>query len=358
MKVLYDYQGFIQRIGGVSRYHMELLHNFSEEIEALIPNILSDNIYLREFGIRHRSLDWPIDNKYKQNIYKTINLLQSRLYLATDSYDLFHPTGFNPYYVGKSMKPVVLTVHDLNFFKFPDMLPKSKAVQEKMRKCISYADHIIAISEETKEDLEKTLGVETCRISVVYHGIDQDLVKSDGKALIDFPYILYIGGRDGYKNFTRFLNAFVNIGCDIDLVCTGMPFNIEEMSLISKLGIGNRVHQMFVSDTDLNNLLCHAIAFVYPSLGEGFGLPILEAYRCGCPCIISDLKCFREVAGNAALFFNPYEIDDIACTIKRAINDNYKLMELKEMGYERMKMFTWKQTSMETEKVYHKLLDR
>lgn len=358
MKVLYDYQGLIQRIGGVSRYHVELFRNFSDNIEALMPKILSDNVYLSQFSIIHRSIELPVDNKKKQNLYKAINILQSRMYLSANKYDLFHPTGFNPYYVGKSMKPVVLTVHDLNFFKFPEMLPKAEIVQDKMRRCINYANHIIAISEETKEDVVRILGISEEKISVVHHGIDQDLIQTEEKALIDMPYILYIGGRNGYKNFKGFLKAFASVDKRIILVCTGMSFNNEEQELITKLNLKGRVRQMFVSDMDLNNLLCHAIAFVYPSFGEGFGLPILEAYRCGCPCIISDLKCFREVAGDAALYFNPCDIDDMAHTINEAVKDNQQLVDLIERGYQRMKMFTWKKTAQETEKVYHRILEK
>ena len=358
MKVLYDYQGLIQRIGGVSRYHVELFRNFSDDIEAIMPKILSDNVYLSQFGISHRSIELPVDNKKKQNLYKAINIMQSRMYLSANSFDLFHPTGFNPYYVGKSRKPVVLTVHDLNFFKFPDMLPKSDVVQDKMIRCINYADHIIAISEETKDDLINTLGIQEDKISIVYHGIDQDLIQSAGKPLVDAPYILYIGGRNGYKNFSRFIKAFSIIERDIHLVCTGMPFSSEEREFIEKLKIVDRVHQMFVSDDDMNNLLCNAIAFIYPSLGEGFGLPLLEAYRCGCPCIISDLKCFREVAGNAALYFDPNDSDAIANTINEAVTSKQRLCDLTEEGYKRMKLFTWKKTAEETEKVYHKLLEK
>lgn len=358
MKVLYDYQGLIQRIGGVSRYHVELFRNFSDDIEAIMPKILSDNVYLSQFGISHRCIDLPMDNKRKQDLYKAINIMQSRMYLSANSFDLFHPTGFNPYYVGKSRRPVVLTVHDLNFFKFPDMLPKAEIVQNKMRRCINYANHIIAISEETKEDVVRILDISEDKISVVYHGIDQNLIRSEGKALIDIPYILYIGGRNGYKNFTGFLKAFASVDKGINLVCTGMPFNSEEQELIAHLKLENRIRQMFVSDVELNNLLCYAIAFVYPSLGEGFGLPILEAYRCGCPCIISNLKCFREVAEDAALYFNPSDIDDMANTINKAVKDNQQLVVLRERGYQRMKMFTWKKTAHETEKVYHKILEK
>ena len=358
MKVLFDYQGLIQRIGGVSRYHVELFRNFSDDIEAVMPKILSDNVYLSQFGISHRSIELPVDNKKKQNLYKAINILQSRMYLSANNYDLFHPTGFNPYYVGKSMKPVVLTVHDLNFFKFPYMLPKSDVVQDKMRRCINYADHIIAISEETKDDLINILDINEKKISIVYHGIDQDLIQSEEKPLVDAPYLLYIGGRNGYKNFTRFIKAFSIIDEDIHLVCTGMPFSHEEKELIETLKIGNRVHQMFVSDKDLNNLLCNAMAFIYPSLGEGFGLPILEAYRCGCPCIISDLKCFREVAGNSAHYFDPKDVDSIANTIKETVSNKQCLCGLKEDGYKRIKLFTWKKTAEETEKVYHRVLGK
>lgn len=358
MKILYDYQAFIQRIGGVSRYHAELIRIFPKEMETLLPPILSDNVYLREQGIKHRQFMLNRNNQWKYNIYKALNIIQSLYWIKTKEYDILHPTFFNPYFVGHCKKPIVVTMHDLNHWKYPELTVKAGIVQEKERIVCNAASHIIAISKETKEDLMEYLHIPEKKITVVYHGINQNLVNCHDEALLKFPYLLYIGGRSGYKNFKTLLQAFTKIDKNINLVCTGAVFNTEEKNIIEDFHLSNRIHQMFVNDNDLNNLLSNAIAFVYPSLAEGFGMPILEAFRCGCPCIISDLKCFKEVAGDAALYFNPTDIDDIAHKINETVKNDCMLRYLKTKGYERMQMFSWKKTAEETENVYHKILNK
>lgn len=356
MKILYDYQAFIQRIGGVSRYHAELIRNFPEEVETLLPPILSDNVYLREQGIKHRQFMPNYNNQRKYGIYKALNIIQSLYWIKTKRYDIFHPTFFNPYFVGHCKKPIVITMHDLNHWKYPELTVKAGIVQEKERIVCNAASHIIAISEETKEDLMEYLHIPEKKITVIYHGISQGLITCHDEVLFKFPYLLYIGGRSGYKNFKTLLQAFTKIDKDINLVCTGTAFNTEERNMIAKLRLSNRIHQIFVSDNDLNNLLSNAIAFVYPSLAEGFGMPILEAFRCGCPCIISDIKCFHEVAGDAACYFNPKNSEDMAMVINSTINNNDRLQEMKNRGEERIKRFSWKQTANKTFFVYKSLI--
>lgn len=358
MKVLYDYQAFIQRIGGISRYHTELIKNFSNDIEAKLPFLLSDNCYLKETRCKILSIFASCKSANKYQFYKAFDLLSSIASLKYSDFDIFHPTFVNPYFIGKTNKPVVITIHDLNPDKFPDLLPKTDIVKKKEKLCCEAADHIIAISEETKSDLMKYHNVSEEKITVIYHGVDQTQVHVTGKPLFEFPYLLYIGNRKGYKNFNAFLNAFSLLKEDIHLVCTGVPFNDIEMSVITKKKIKKRVHQMFVSDDQLNNLLCYAEAFVYPSLGEGFGLPILEAYRCGCPCVVSDLHCFNEVAGDAALYFNPTDVDSILSAMQKIIGNDSLKKELRTLGYNRMKLFKWSETAKQTEILYNNLVCR
>lgn len=356
MRILYDYQAFIQRIGGVSRYHAELKKNFPDEVKTLLPPILSDNVYLGELGIKRRQFLSNCSNQRKYGIYKALNIIQSLYWIKIKRYDIFHPTFFNPYFVGHCKKPIVITMHDLNHWKYPELTVKAEIVQEKERIVCDAASHIIAISEDTKEDLMEYLHIPEKKITVIYHGISQGLINCHDEALFKFPYLLYIGGRSGYKNFKTLLQAFTKIDKDINLVCTGTAFNAKERNMIAKLHLSNRIHQMFVSDNDLNNLLSNSIAFVYPSLAEGFGMPILEAFRCGCPCLISDIKCFHEVAGDAACYFNPQSPEDMAMVINCAINDKERLQEMREKGVERMKKFSWEHTAMKHYNVYASLI--
>lgn len=356
MKVLYDFQAFRQRVGGVSRYAVELMSNMPKDIECILPNILSNNVYLAQSGITHRSIKSK-NIPQKDNVYLGLNIVQSLWKLKTENFDIFHPLFCNSYYVGHTGKhKVVVTIHDLNFFIYPNLLPHSMRVQRKTALTCNDADAIICVSEETKMNLLKFVDIPEEKCHVILEGSDQTLINPTGKRFHDNPYILYIGKRNGYKNFPRFLEAFSRMETKVDLVCTGSPWKESEVELINKLDIKERVFQQFVSDEDLNNLLCNAEFFVYPSLAEGFGLPILEAARCGCPCVVSDLMCFHEVAGNTALYFNPKSVDDIAKTLEDAISDTDRLHRLADLERENLKNFTWKKTAEKTAEVYRSLV--
>lgn len=356
MKILFDYQAFTQCVGGVSRYHTELIKNFSDDVEVVLPTLFSKNIYLSEINARCHTALFNKQFMMEDNIFKILNIARSIYILRNAKYDVFHPTFLNPYFINHVKKPVVSTMHDLTHEKYPKLLPKASTVIEKRKRIIRASDIIIAISEETKRDLMTFYNIPDEKIVVIYHGIDQTLINSSGKKIIYIPYILYIGSRNSYKNFPMFLKAFSLIDQDVHLICTGTSFNSMELSLILQLGLEDRVHQMFVSNEELNNLLCNAVAFIYPSMSEGFGLPILEAFRCGCPCIISNLMCFKEVAGNAAIYFDPNSVEDMKVAISKTISDSSLLSCLKEEGYSRMKTFTWKKTAAKTECVYRKIL--
>lgn len=356
MRILYDYQAFIQRIGGVSRYAIELINHLSKDVDAILPPILTDNVYIKQEKWQHRSFCENNTSPRKYNVYKTLNIVQSIYKLRCSDYDIFHPLFVNPYFINHTKKPVVITIHDLNHDKFPDLMPNGRKVIEKERKVCERADAIIAISHETKDDLMKFHDVPEEKIVVVYHGMDQSLINSNGNRLHEAPYLLYIGGRNRYKNFKTFLKGFSVMKEKMDLVCTGSSFSDEEKELIKQLGIQDRIYQSFVSDSELYNLLCNAEAFVYPSLAEGFGIPILEAFRCSCPCIVSDIQCFHEVGGDAVLYFNPNDADSIAMTIDKNISNGEKLAAMRKLGRERLRQFTWEKCAANTELVYKSLI--
>lgn len=356
MKILYDYTCFEQRIGGVSRYHVELIKNLDKNIYTILQPLLSNNVYLKEIGHSCIDLFPSIHSNKKKLVYKQLNQWLSIYYLKFKEYDIFHTTGMNPYFIDKTDKPVVVTVHDLIHEKYPNLIVKSEIVKKKREKELKRADAIICISEQTKNDLLQYHNVDESKISVVYHGANQEIIYKAQTPLYNFPYILFVGERSTYKNFSRLVEAFSLIEKDIHLVCTGKAFTTEELSLISKHNVQNRIHNKFVSDEELNNLYCNALAFIYPSLCEGFGLPILEAFRCGCPCAISDILCFHEVADDAALYFDPLNIEDMVNTINLLVLNDSKRNLIKTKGYDRLKKFTWEKCAKSTEQVYSKLI--
>lgn len=356
MKVLYDYQGFMQHHGGVSRYHIELIKNLRNlGVECDVPFLLSGNVYLDEVNICHANPFSFMKSKLQLKGMKWVNQKIDLHFLNSGKFDVFHPTFLNPYYIGHTKdKPVVQTMHD--FIHEKTDRADSAVVRKRRKKVLEQANAIICISNETKNDLLEFYNVPENKVKVIYHGTNQDIISCTSKPIFDFPYLLYIGNRNGYKNFNRFINAFVKITKDIHLVCTGIPFNSEELQTLFQLGISERVHQKFVSEEEMKNLLCNAVAFIYPSMMEGFGLPILEAFRTQCPCIISDIPCFREVADNGAIYFEPHSVDDIYDKINKTIQNAGILQNLKQKGVERLKLFTWEKTARETLELYESVL--
>ena len=161
MKVLYDYQGFIQHHGGVSRYHVELIKNLRAlGIECEVPYLFSENIYLDEAGIHHVNPLPNLKSSLKNKAFKWFDQKLCLQAINDGGYDIFHPTFLNPYYIGHTKgKPVITTMHDLNNEKFP-YFSDSKVVAAKRKKVLENANHIIAISQQTKNDLIKFYNVE------------------------------------------------------------------------------------------------------------------------------------------------------------------------------------------------------
>lgn len=357
MRILYDYPGFIQHHGGVSRYHVELIRHLSKMgVDCYLPLILSENVYLDEVNLKHINPLPSWQSSFKQNVMKWIDQKLCLNSLLKGNYDIFHTTGLNPYFIGHTKGKVVIpTMYDLINEKFPEFAD-SAIIKVKRKKILDISTHVLAISQQTKNDLMYFYGLDDKQVSVVYLGGEQDVYITSAKRLFEKPYVLFIGNRRRYKNFENFVRAFSQLKHDVDLVCTGVSFNQDEMNLFSELKLTNRVHQMFATTDQMNQLLAQAELFIYPSKAEGFGLPILEAYRCGCPCLISDILCFHEVAGDAAVYFDPLSPDAITEAMDLVLTDSVLSKKLRTDGFERLKKFSWENTAKNTLEIYKLLV--
>lgn len=357
MKLLYDYQAFNQHHGGVSRYHVELIRHLRKlGVDCELPTIFSENVYLDEIGAKHYNPLSSWKSSLRLNGMKWVDQKICTRYIEKGDYDIFHPTFLNPYYVGHTKgKPVVPTMYDLINEKFPSF-SDSANVAAKRKIVLENATHILSISQQTKNDLIDFYNIDENKISVVYLGAEQDIYTAPFQRIFEKPYVLFVGTRDRYKNFDTFIKAFAQLKEDVDLVCTGVPFKAHEIETFDKLGISKRVHQMFASTDEMNQLMAQAEFFVYPSKAEGFGLPILEAFRCGCPCLISDILCFHEVASDSALYFNPGSVDDLQSCMEKVLGDNETREKLRNAGFDSLKEFSWAKTAKETLEVYKSIL--
>lgn len=275
--------------------------------------------------------------------------------LKSSKYDIFHPTYYNPYFLNKNKRPYVITVYDMIHEKFSDLYSKTDLTKEFKRKTILDATKIIAISNQTKKDIIELYGVNEEKISVVYlgHSINKELVEKVNN--LPENYILYIGSRVSYKNFNRFIQAFAILAkkyAGLHLVCTGNNFNNEEQETFNRLGLADKVHRIFATDAQLNYLYQNAMCFVYPSLYEGFGIPILEAFASSCPLALSNTSCFPEIAQEGGCYFDPYSIDSMVDTISKLIdNTEYREKQIQD-GLNVLKQYSWKKMALETAQIY------
>lgn len=364
MKILYDHQMFsYQKFGGITKYFVELIKNISPENQVNLALLFSDNHYLNE----NRNL-FKIANLLPQREFRgratmkkhlaNVNNMYSQYRIYSNNFDVFHPTFYNDYYLSKIKRPYIITVHDLIEFKYKDTYFKESINRPPMEKVIKNANRIISISENTKKDLLKTFDINPDKIDVIYHGYNKEYSKVKNANHFG-KYILYVGDRGSYKNFTLFIESvagLLKIEKDIKVVCVGRPFIPEEMDLLLRLKIKDQLFALNVDEDKLNDLYAHALVFVYPSLYEGFGMPILEAFSNDCPLCVSNTSCFPEIAGNAASYFDPTDPGSILNSIERVIYDEDYAQKLRILGKNRLTDFSWKKTAEMTLKSYEKTL--
>ena len=367
MKVLYDHQIFTSQIyGGISRYFFELINNFKNdnEIKYELSLKYSNNYYLKK--LNNLSYTSFLENYSFRGKYRLLNILNKKVskeYISKGDYNIFHPTYYDPYfldYIGK--KPFVLTIYDMIHEIYSEMFSSKDKTSERKKTLAQKATKIIAISENTKKDIIKFLGIGEDKIEVIYLGNSFNMYKGDETISIMAPekYILFVGSRRGYKNFESFIEAIsplLNDDVKLNIVCGGGgKFNDMEIEKLKNLKIKDKVFYYSGSDNVLAYLYQKAVAFVFPSLCEGFGMPILESFACGCPAICSRTGSLPEVAGDAAIYFDPTDKLSILNNIHKVIYNDELKKQLINKGAGRVKEFTWEKTAKKTKILYEDIL--
>jgi len=391
MKILYDYQIFTkQNYGGVSRYFYELMDNLrAHKIDIEIPINYSKNIYIKEADFLSRPLKGYTEYKDfllglrpkgKAKIYKLLQKLNfiknaetanqkiSIERLKKQNFDIFHPTYYDSYflkYIGK--KPFVLTIYDMIHETYPELFSADNKIARQKKILAQKADKIIAISENTKKDIIKFIGINEDKIQVIHLGSSINRQENNLKINTDLlkklpeKYILFVGNRASYKNFDNFSKALIplfKINKKLNAVCAGGgEFSDKEINFFKTFNITDKFRQYSVNDSDMTLLYKNALVFVFPSLYEGFGLPILEAFNCGCPVAASNRGSLPEIAGNAAAYFNPEDISSITDAINNIIADDGTKEKMKKNGFEQLKKFSWEKTAEKTLDVYNSILN-
>jgi len=230
-------------------------------------------------------------------------------------------------------------------------------VVEMKRKAVEAAHSIICISGNTKKDLlERYPHVTEERVRVTHLASELNESMTYGpESVPSRPYFLYVGARGGYKNFSNLLVAFGKLAAghrDLALCVVGAPFSATEQRDVAEMKLGERVeHYGQASDEQLAKLYRHSIALVYPSLYEGFGIPLVEAMACGTAVVASNGSSLPEVLGGAGLLFDP-AADDLADVLLSLIDDPGERERLVALGRARAREFSWDQTVAQTLDVY------
>ena len=366
MRIAFDYQTFVRdAYGGISRYFARLaqgLHGLENQVQIFAP--LHRNSYLsalpQEIVSGHFMKQFPPKTVRLLHFY---NHLTSRYKITAWQPGVMHETYYSHAGTGPKQCPTVVTVHDMIHELFPSEFPAHDKTTEAKRRAIERADQVICVSNNTKQDLIRLLGTPDSKISVVHHGFDE--FTENVEELLDNSYgekkfLLYVGQRGGYKNFSSFLKAVASskkLLADFDVIAFGGGgFSNSELSMIVSLGFAkNQVRQMSGDDALLGSCYRTATAFVYPSLYEGFGIPPLEAMAHRCPVICSNTSSMPEVIGSAAEFFDPTNMENMCSAIEAAVYSDSRLIKLRIDGIARLRSFSWDKCARETLNVYRRI---
>jgi glycosyltransferase involved in cell wall biosynthesis len=290
-----------------------------------------------------------------------------------DRIDVYHGVSYQLWAQGRAGS--VVTVHDLALAKFPEFSKRLLGEQwsgYKTLRTLRRATRVIAVSQNTANDISNFYQIPSEKIRVIYNGVGEeffspsptDSLKSV-RARYRIPsgdYILYVGGSDPRKNLERLLEAFSILLKKIKppkLVLTGgVGRRAKEIyQKISELGLEHHVVLTgHLPTQELRLLYSGARLFAYPSLYEGFGIPVLEAMACGVPVMTSNTSSLPEVAGDAACLIDPYDVQAMAAAMEKILKDNDLAASLQAKGLERVKAFSWERAARQTLEVYKECL--
>lgn len=359
----------VQNRVGIGEYSFELIKKFNE----LKRHDIKFQIYLKNiprFDMPRESENWTYKIFGPNKLWTQI-ALPLNLYAHFPRPDVFFtPSHYAPRF---SPIPTAIAIMDLSYIYFPQLFAKSDLYQLKHWTAYSAknANVIFTISESTRDDIIDEYKVSKDKVYITYPGIKslqihktKSMDELQKKFGIPKKFILFVGTIQPRKNIGMLIQAFSKIAekyKDVDLVIVGKKGWLFEpiFKLPQEISIESRVHFLdFVSDEDLAAFYKNAICFVLPSLYEGFGLPILEAMQHGCPVITSSVSSLPEAGGDAALYVDPKDKDDIAKKIAELIENENLRKELVKKGYMHLKKFSWEKSAKETLSVLESIVKK
>lgn len=371
MRIGIDARMFSSEFTGIGRYVYELVENLANIDKKNSYVIFMNKEEFEKFEPRSKRIEKVLVNAKHYSLAEQIGFWRT---LKKANLDLMHFTHFNAPILYK--KPSVVTIHDLTLSFYPGKKMNSwyhkLAYNLVLKNAVKNAKKIIAVSENTKADLVEMLKTGPGKVTVIYEGVNENFTPKENRGEneeilkkygITKDFLLYTGVWRGHKNLVNLIKAFSFLkqeeaGFEAQLVITGNedPYYPEVKRTVVELGLEHDViFPGMVPEDELVSLYQSAKLYVFPSLYEGFGLPPLEAMRCGTPVVASKTACIPEICGDNALFFDPYDITDMANVIRRVWIDESLQKELREYGLRHSLKFSWEKMAEKTLELYESI---
>jgi len=327
--------------------------------------------------------------QYKKYLPLAYSQMLISAFFAREKLDLLHaPANIIPLFYNW---PAVVTIHDLAIYKFPEFFPGHKIIKQSLAtkilvpNTLNKAKKIIAVSQNTKKDIIDIFGIPEEKIQVVYEGVishgkncpnQADFATVSKRYGIKERYLLFVGSLEPRKNIINLVKAFKNYkltegdkATNLQLILVGSK-GWKNDNIFKTIQEANQILSAKEKDAPIKylgylslaeklSLIAHALAFIFPSLYEGFGLPVLEAMSMSTPVITSNVSSLPEITGtNGALLINPYKESEIQEAINQIITDEGIREQLAITGYQRAQNFTWQRCAEETLKIYYQTVEK
>ena len=377
MRICIDARPIINKQTGLGRYTYNLINalkKVDDKNEYLIlvhSNLASTHPVFNSDNSRFQYKKCPIPGVTVQQQYKL------DYYLRTEHFDVYHYPHFDlPIALSKKYRSV-FTVHDLTYLLHRSVFRGAEYIKkfytkQIMKLGIKFANRIITVSETTKKDLTNYFNVPQSKMVTIYEACEPIFVPINDREIINKfkqkwnlknPFFLFIGEKRPHKNLIRQIEAFdlfqKKTAKKFDFIIIGKSyknyFNPEERA--KQLNLKSQVRFLgYVEDYELPLFYNCAEAFMFPSLYEGFGIPILESFSCGTPVITSNISSTQEIAGGAALLVNPYKKEQIAEAMVRIITNVNLRQNYITKGFKQIKLFSWEIAALKTLRLYQQII--
>lgn len=375
MKIAINCAFYQPKGGGIKEYIHNLVNNFASlnPSNEIILYVLKDQLKFAKKNLpksfKIKEIPYQSGSKFQRIKRSLLEQNFWRREEMIEKFQLFH----SPFFHAPSFKhaKLLLTVHDLRLYRFPDTYEffRYQFLKRKVKSSIKKADHIISISEFTKQEIIELCDVKADKVTVILEAINSDFFskkpnyKIEGipEELKTQPFILSVGHMEPRKNYVRLIEAFNLLKKDdrfknLKLVIVGKKDHSFE-DVLKLIDNNPDIYYLdFVSGDTLLWLYDAARLFVFPSYYEGFGFPPLEAAALGTPSAVSNVSSIPEVCGEGAFYFNPYDSEEMAKVIANALTDSQSRVKILKNASGRLSELSWKKNASETLALYDNLL--